>query len=81
MADENQTLARTTGGEAAVDAAVERFYGKVLSDANLAPFFDGLDIATPIVRWARPMPRRARTVFVAQFVADIASPRQTRVPL
>jgi hemoglobin len=27
------------GGEAAIDAAVERFYDKVLADPELAPFF------------------------------------------
>lgn len=40
-----QTLYERLGGEAAVAAAVARFYEKVLDDALLAPFFDGLDIA------------------------------------
>ena len=44
MTEENQTLYERLGGEAAVDAAVERFYEKVLSDVNLAPFFDALDM-------------------------------------
>ena len=44
MSEDNQTLYERLGGEAAVDAAVDRFYEKVLSDANLAPFFDGLDM-------------------------------------
>lgn len=32
------------GGSAAVDAAVELFYGKVLGDPLLKPFFDGVDM-------------------------------------
>ena len=44
MSEDHQTLYERLGGEAAVDAAVERFYEKVLSDASLAPFFDGLDM-------------------------------------
>lgn len=32
------------GGEAAVDAAVDLFYRKVLEDPNLAPFFDDIDM-------------------------------------
>lgn len=44
MTDENQTLYERLGGEAAVDDAVEGFYEKILSDAQLAPFFDGIDM-------------------------------------
>lgn len=44
MAEENRSLYERIGGEAAVDAAVDRFYEKVLSDASIAPFFDGLDM-------------------------------------
>lgn len=36
------------GGEAAVEAAVVRFYEKVMGDATLAPFFDGLDLGAQI---------------------------------
>ena len=32
------------GGAPAVDAAVDLFYGKVLADARLAPFFEGVDM-------------------------------------
>ena len=32
------------GGEAAVNAAVDIFYGKVLADPLLTPFFDGIDM-------------------------------------
>jgi hemoglobin len=32
------------GGEAAVDAAVDIFYRKVLSDDRIARFFDGVDM-------------------------------------
>ncbi len=38
------TLYERLGGEAAVEAAVVRFYEKVMADSSLAPFFDGLDI-------------------------------------
>ena len=44
MAVADQPLYERLGGEAAVDAAVDLFYGKVLSDASIAPFFDGLDM-------------------------------------
>lgn len=33
------------GGGRAVSAVVEKFYGSVLADAELAPFFDGLDMS------------------------------------
>jgi two-component system chemotaxis sensor kinase CheA len=32
------------GGDAAVDAAVELFYGKLLDDEKLSPFFEGVDL-------------------------------------
>jgi hemoglobin len=32
------------GGRAAVDAAVADFYGRVLADPTLAPYFEGVDI-------------------------------------
>ena len=32
------------GGGRAVSAVVDKFYGSVLADAQLAPFFDGLDM-------------------------------------
>ncbi len=42
------TLFERLGGEAAVEAAVVRFYDKVLDDPSLAPFFEGLDLAALI---------------------------------
>lgn len=33
------------GGGRAVSAVVDKFYGSVLSDSELAPFFDGLDMS------------------------------------
>ena len=45
MTDRGGNLYERLGGEAAVDAAVDRFYQKVLADPNLAPFFDGLEMA------------------------------------
>ncbi len=38
------TLYERIGGNAAVSAAVEKFYVRVLSDEMLAPFFDGVNI-------------------------------------
>jgi chemotaxis signal transduction protein/truncated hemoglobin YjbI len=32
------------GGDAAVEAAVDLFYGKVIADPDLKPFFDGVDM-------------------------------------
>jgi hemoglobin len=38
------SLYERLGGEAAIEAAVARFYDKVMDDAALAPFFKGLDM-------------------------------------
>ena len=38
------TLYDRLGGEAAVDAAVDLFYRKVLGDTNLSSFFDTVDM-------------------------------------
>ena len=40
----NQTLFQNLGGEAAVDAAVDIFYRKVLSDDRISDFFDAVDM-------------------------------------
>lgn len=40
----NQTLFQNLGGEAAVDAAVDIFYRKVLSDDRISSFFDAVDM-------------------------------------
>ncbi|GDX85088.1 group 1 truncated hemoglobin [Methylococcaceae bacterium] len=40
------TLFEQLGGEAAVDAAVDAFYRKVLSDYRINRFFDGADMDT-----------------------------------
>jgi hemoglobin len=42
------TLFERLGGEAAVEAAVVRFYEKVMEDPSLAPFFDKLDMDAQI---------------------------------
>lgn len=39
-----QSIYEQIGGEAAMDAAVETFYRKVLSDERVAHFFDGVDM-------------------------------------
>jgi hemoglobin len=41
----NETLYEQIGGKAAIEAAVERFYERVLSDPALAHFFTGVNIA------------------------------------
>jgi hemoglobin len=38
------TLFASLGGEPALTAAVDRFYGRVLRDPRLAPFFAGVDL-------------------------------------
>lgn len=40
----SQSLFERLGGAAAVDAAVERFYEKVMGDAKLKPFFTKTDM-------------------------------------
>lgn len=40
------TLYERIGGAAAVKAAVDIFYGKVLADGRIAHFFDGVDMAS-----------------------------------
>lgn len=42
------TLFEQLGGAAAVDAAVDRFYAKVLADQRIKHFFDGIDMASQI---------------------------------
>jgi hemoglobin len=42
------TLYERLGGEAAVEAAVVRFYDKIMADTSLAPFFAGLDMEKQI---------------------------------
>jgi hemoglobin len=40
----NESLFQKLGGEAAVDAAVDIFYRKVLSDERISGFFDDVDM-------------------------------------
>jgi hemoglobin len=44
-ASNSLSLYQRLGGEAAVDAAVEIFYRKVLNDDRINHFFDGVDMA------------------------------------
>ena len=39
------SLYERLGGEAAVDAAVDKFYDKVLADDRISGFFEGMDMA------------------------------------
>ncbi len=41
-----QSLYEKIGGEAAVNAAVDVFYRKVLADARISKFFEGVDMNT-----------------------------------
>ncbi len=43
-----KSLYERLGGEAAVAASVVRFYEKIMADATLAPFFDGLELPKQI---------------------------------
>lgn len=43
-----RSLYERLGGEAAVAAAVVRFYEKVMEDPSLSPYFDGLDMDAQI---------------------------------
>ena len=40
----SDTLFEKLGGEAAVDAAVDIFYGKVMADDRINGFFEGIDM-------------------------------------
>jgi hemoglobin len=40
----SQTLYEKLGGEAAVDAAVDIFYRKVLADERISQYFEGVDM-------------------------------------
>ncbi len=42
----SDTLFEKIGGEAAVDAAVDIFYRKVLADSRISSFFEGVDMDT-----------------------------------
>ena len=43
--EEEKPLFEKIGGEAAVNAAVDLFYRKVLEDEELSPFFESVDMA------------------------------------
>lgn len=44
LSTQETSLYQQLGGEAAVDAAVDVFYRKVLSDDRISSFFDGVDM-------------------------------------
>ncbi len=50
MSDEKQSLYERIGGEAAVNAAVELFYRKVLSDYRINRFFGKTDMDAQIAK-------------------------------
>lgn len=45
-----QLLYETLGGEAAVNAAVEIFYRKVMADKRISRFFEGVDMERQIAK-------------------------------
>lgn len=47
---ETKTIYEQLGGEAAISAATEEFYRRVLSDTELAPFFDDTDMDGQIAK-------------------------------
>jgi chemotaxis signal transduction protein/truncated hemoglobin YjbI len=44
LADSDRSLFERLGGDEAVEAAVDIFYSKVMADATLKPFFEGVDM-------------------------------------
>src|SRR3954467_4148792 len=50
LATAQKPLYEQLGGEAAVDAAVDLFYRKVLSDDRISDFFDGVDMDRQIAK-------------------------------
>lgn len=50
MEVQNQSLYEQLGGEGAVDAAVDIFYRKVLSDDRVSHFFDDIDMDQQIAK-------------------------------
>jgi hemoglobin len=62
-----QNLYEEIGGEAAVNAAVDLFYKKVMADARVSPFFEGVDMPgrSRSRRTSSPMPLGGPIVTVA----------------
>ena len=72
------------GGEAAISAAVDLFYEKILADDALAPFFDGVDMSKQVAKqrtfltyalggptkWTGKTLRAAHTKAVQQGLSD-----------
>jgi hemoglobin len=50
LSTEQATLYQALGGEAAVEAAVDVFYRKVLADDRISAFFDGVDMDRQVAR-------------------------------
>lgn len=50
MAPESLTLFAKLGGHAAITAAVDIFYTRVVADPELARFFEGVDMQTQRVK-------------------------------
>jgi hemoglobin len=50
LSTEQTTLYQALGGEAAVEAAVDVFYRKVLADDRISAFFDGVDMDRQVAR-------------------------------
>jgi hemoglobin len=50
LATQEATLYEALGGEAAIDAAVDVFYRKVLADDRIGAFFEGVDMDRQVAR-------------------------------
>jgi hemoglobin len=50
LGTQKTTLYHALGGEAAVDAAVDVFYRKVLADDRISAFFDGVDMDRQVAK-------------------------------
>lgn len=50
MPQESVTLFQKLGGHAAIAAAVDIFYNRILADPELAPFFEGTDMQTQRIK-------------------------------
>lgn len=53
MSEQEKTVYEQLGGQPAMDAAVQLFYGKVLADDHIARFFDGVDMDKQMAKQKR----------------------------
>jgi hemoglobin len=63
---------KAIGGRAALDAAVERFHKRVSADAELAGYFEGMDMRRILAR------QLTLLAFVAAGPGQLSTPSPTR---